>query len=138
MGYQLKKGARMLKFLMAIILLTQINSVQALDESLSSEATETISEILQGEGIDEKRLILLPDPGKDEEGAIKGKFGGICCKRWIYGKGFVVNCVPWAGLVKNEAFRKSCSDMGGEERMFVGADEEEMRKKYGVDINFGY
>lgn len=127
-----------LAIMMVFIFSVQVNEVKASDEKLSEEAILAISKILGEQGIDEKRLVLLSSPSEKEaeEEIINASFSGICCRRWIYGVGHVVNCVPYRGLVANEAFRDACSSFGGEERMYVGADEEQMRAKYGVDINF--
>jgi hypothetical protein len=130
----------MLKLVIMIFFISSVqsNEAKASDQNLSEEAILAISKILEENGVDQKRLVLLSNPKEkeSEEEIINARFSGICCKRWIYGKGYVVNCVPYRGLVLNELFRKSCSDMGGEERMYVGADEEQMRAKYGVDIKF--
>lgn len=127
-----------LAMMMVFVFSVQMNEAKALDEKISEDAILAVSKILAEQGIDEKRLVLLSSPSEEEakEEIINARFSGICCKRWIYGVGTVVNCVPYRGLVLNELFRKSCSDMHGEERMYVGADEEQMRAKYGVDINF--
>ncbi len=119
-----------------MILLSQLNAVQALEEKNAISSPTGLIEVLQSNGVETKGLVLIEDHDNEDEAGVSEKFSGICCKRFVPRVGYVVNCVPYRGNELNNAFRDSCYKWGGDAYQYVNTNEEEMKARYGLEINF--